>query len=208
MRISKAYKLENLVDEMNTHGLANICIENNTAVACDGKVMAIVPLKEFEPNETGCISPEILVAARKASVKSIKESDIFLTDKEERLIDGLTRPRPSSEYPKYKEVIPIDEPQITVSFDIKLLDKLAKAINSDRLVLEIINPRKAIRVYPANKGNEAFGLLMPIDINMVEYKSETLNEKIVVMDKPQPPEEEKENEETLEENEEINEVFE
>jgi len=192
MRISKAYKLENLVDEMNTRGLANICIENNIAVASNGKVLAVVPLKEFEPNETGCISPEILVAARKVSPKADKESDIFLTDKEERLIDGSTRPRPSNEFPKYKEVIPIDEPQMVFSFDIKLLNKLAKAIDSDRLVLEIINPRKAIRVYPANKGNEAFGVLMPIDINMVQYKTDTLNEKTVVLDKPKLPQEEKE----------------
>ena len=200
MRISKAYKLENLVDEMNTRGLANICIENNTAVACDGRVLAVVPLKEFEPNETGCISPETLIAARKVSPKADKESEIFLTDKEESLIDGLTRPRPSNQYPKYKEVIPIEEPQMKISFDIKLLDKLAKAINSDRLVLEIIDPRKAIRVYPANKGNEAFGILMPINLNMIEYKTETLNEKTVVSDKPKLPQEEKE--ETL------NEVFE
>jgi len=199
MRISKAYKLENLVDEMNTRGLANICIENKTAVACDGRVLAVVPLKEFEPNETGCISPEILVAARKASAKSIKESDIFLTDKEERLIDGLTRPRPSNEYPKYKEVIPIDEPQMKISFDIRLLNKLAKAIDSDKLVLEIIDPRKAIRVYPANKENEAFGILMPINLNMIKYKTETLNEKTVVLGKPQLPIQEEENKETLSE---------
>ena len=100
MKISKAYKLESLVDDMNTHGLNNIRIENNIAVASDGKVLAVVPLEEFEPNETGCISPEILIAARKASVKSIKESDIFLTDKEERLIDGSSRPRSTNMYPK------------------------------------------------------------------------------------------------------------
>jgi len=100
MRISKAYKLEYLVNDINTYGLNNIRIENHTAVASDGHILAVVSLEEFEPNETGCISPETLIAARKASTRAVKESDIILTDKEERLIDGSSRPRSTNMYPK------------------------------------------------------------------------------------------------------------
>jgi hypothetical protein len=100
MRINKKYKLEYLVNDIDTHGLNNIRIENHTAFASDGHILAVVPLEEFEPEETGCISPETLIAARKASVKSVRESDIILTEKEERLIDGSSRPRSTNMYPK------------------------------------------------------------------------------------------------------------
>jgi hypothetical protein len=95
MRIDKKYRLEKAVstDETRTN-LTNISITRRHAIACDGRMIAIVPVEVDEGDEVGWMTPDALKLARRVNPKGVDTVRIILNGSQE-LPDGSTVKRPS-----------------------------------------------------------------------------------------------------------------
>ena len=53
---------------------------------------------------------------------------------------------------------------MTIALDVTLLARLADALGSKTVILEISDPRHAVRVKPCKPGESAYGVIMPMRI--------------------------------------------
>ena len=128
--------------------------------ATDSYVLAQVPVELDDDDTEGMIPVEALVEARTTPTRELA------VDGEIR-IQGYgkltTFPRPEmGKFPDTERLFSTeDSPVASVGLNAKFLAKLAEALGTDTVRLDIMAPRKAIRVTPAS-GNGGRGLLMPI----------------------------------------------
>lgn len=181
MKIPKNCKIESAASKDKTrHSITEPYLEirefGSRMVATNGKILAVVPVETTPDDVSGYVSADALKASRK--VKQI-ESVIRCNGALETW-DGITYPRPDlGTYPNVEQVIPKNEPthvkkRVVVKFDSNLLSKLASAIGTEGVVMEmlwdsqnetisdpiIVKPTSTNECRPASP--EAFGVLMPM----------------------------------------------
>lgn len=180
MRIESKYKLESCVSNERA-SLHDILIENGKAIACDGKIIAIVPIELEEGDTAQKLNPEVLKKGRKLN----KKRDVTIVLKNVNgtatLENGDTVVNQCSDenYPNYKAVFPPDEnPVIQIALDVKLLHSLSEGLGSNRVLLTIYDNKHAIKVNPmdvsqySNEVNtDIIGLIMPCKFK-IEPKKE------------------------------------
>ena len=146
--------------------------KNNCLIATDGKILAIVPVETDIDDISGPVSPEAFKNARKGVSKKQREdnAEINIACKQKELkvygkndVTTMQRPNMNLNYPNYKQIIPRNEATIKIIFNPEYLLRIAKAIgSSESVTLEIVDELSPITVYPNQKGNDAFGILMPL----------------------------------------------
>ena len=173
MKIDKKYRLEKAVstDESRTN-LTNISITRRHAIACDGRMIAIVPVEVDEGDEAGWLSPDALKLARRVNPKGLDTIRIILNGTQE-LPDGSTIKRPS-----FDEVHPPKMLQILlhanrgrtfrIGINASMLKSLSEAIGSEEVVLEFGSPTETILVRPVHHEDGVCGVLMPVRLNNKE----------------------------------------
>ena len=170
MQIEKKYKLEKAVStDENREALVNISVTRRHAIACDGKILAIVPVQVEEGDEVGWLTPDALKLARKAGPRGFDTIRIGLNGTQE-LQDGSTIKRPS-----YKEIKPPKMLQILlhahrgrtlrIGINAGMLKDLADALGTEEVILEFSTPEEAILVRPLHHEEGVRGVLMPVRIN-------------------------------------------
>lgn len=174
MKINRKYKIEQAVSSDRLKpALNNVKMYSRRLVATDGHIMAVIPFKKAdngitELNVKGLIPPEVFTAARKANKKTDKEyatiehdgTDIGITDIDKNQKSNFqTVDEP---YPDVVRVIPRCKTEYCISFTVKNLVRLAKAIGAEQVTLEFHGETKGIIVRPNDKDNNAWGLLMPV----------------------------------------------
>jgi hypothetical protein len=173
MQIDKKYRLEKAVctDETRTN-LTNISITRRHAIACDGRMIAIVPVEVDEGDEAGWLSPDALKLARKVNPKGLDTIRIVLNGTQE-LPDGSTIKRPS-----FDDVHPPKMLQILLhahrgrTFRIGSMlpcsNHSPKPSVLKRVVLEFGSPTETILVRPVHHEDGVCGVLMPVRLNNKE----------------------------------------
>ena len=175
MQIEKKYKLEKAVStDENREALVNISVTRRHATACDGKILAIVPVQVEEGDEVGWLTPDALKLARKAGPRGFDTIRIGLNGTQE-LQDGSTIKRPS-----YKEIKPPKMLQILlhahrgrtfrIGINASMLKSLSEALGSEEIVLEFGSPTETILVHPVHHEEGVCGVLMPVRLNNKERK--------------------------------------
>jgi len=175
VQIEKKYKLEKAVStDENREALVNISVTRRHATACDGKILAIVPVQVEKGDEVGWLTPDALKLARKAGPRGFDTIRIGLNGTQE-LQDGSTIKRPS-----YKEIKPPKMLQILlhahrgrtfrVGINASMLKSLSEALGSEEIVLEFGSPTETILVHPVHHEAGVCGVLMPVRLNDKERK--------------------------------------
>ena len=177
MVINPKYRLDLAVSKDGVHPAENhIFINNETAVACDNHILAIVPVQMEEGDSAGLIPVDALKAARKGLKKDATKATInangivSVVDAKTKAVSTWTRPNET--YPPYKAIIPDYKPEeiaCQIAIDAELLARLAGALGNDRVILTIpkdalSNPR-AILVKTTDSDNTAHGLIMPVRLS-------------------------------------------
>ena len=170
MQIDKKYRLEKAVStDDSRESLANISGTHRHAVACNGTILAIVPITQEKADEPGWMTPSALVLARKTSLRNSDNLSIGLNGIQE-LANGSTLKRPST-----KEVRPPSlfqmllrahrSRQYKVGLNVDKLRTLVDALGTKEIILEFGEPDAAILVRPLSRESGVRGLIMPIRLN-------------------------------------------
>jgi hypothetical protein len=173
MKIDKKYRLERAVStDVSRENLANISVSRRHAIACDGKMIAIVPVAVEEGDEAGWMTPDALKLARRVNPKGLDTIRIVLNGSQE-LPDGSTVKRPS-----FDEVHPPKMLQILlkahrgrtfrIGINASMLKSLSEALGSEEIVLEFGSPSETILVHPVHHEEGVCGVLMPVRLNNKE----------------------------------------
>lgn len=162
MRIEKKYKLEKAVSK-DRPSLSIIKRIGDRLVATNGHALASVPIEVEETDTADGVSPEALIAARKAT----RTFDVPLGLGETQAIPGgQTFPKvDASSFPDVERVSKAARESykiIRVGINAKSLHALAEALGDDVVELEISSPFEPIFVRPIG---DAFGVLMPCVID-------------------------------------------
>jgi len=161
MKLEKKYQLNKAIEKKGSRFiLEHIKVEKDKLIATNGHILAVVPVTLDEIDKEGFILPKQIEKANKNGgyLGLHAESIVFS--------DGSTEPRPKDvgTFPAYENVIPKNPPKITVALNPTLLLDLAKALDSqDMVILEISEPFNAILV--KTKNPEEIGVIMPINTN-------------------------------------------
>ena len=147
--IDKKYKLEEATSGPKDLRpiLENIFVNKGHAIATNGKVLAMVPAETQIDEPGNSCSGKVLKAARKGLKKHENMAEVPLKDLE-------------GKFPDITQVIPAEEANYTIGIDAKLLYALSQALGCDRLTLNIIDSKRAIKVRPFGD-KAASGLIMP-----------------------------------------------
>ena len=173
MRIDKKYRLEKAVSTDDTRtNLTNISITRRHAIACDGRMIAIVPVAVEEGDEAGWLSPDALKLARKVNPKGLDTIRIVLNGTQE-LPDGSTIKRPSFDDihpPKMLQILLHANRGRTfrIGINASMLKSLSEAIGSEEVVLEFGSPNETILVSPVHHEEGVCGVLMPVRLTTRE----------------------------------------
>ena len=167
MEINRKYKLEKAVskDPMREN-LQNIFITGDKAIATDGYIMAVVPIKAEDSDTPGLLSPDALKLGRKSMPKGFDEIRIAL-DGNQKLQGGTVLPRPEGEKPQRLQSILSDaqkKRKFKFGINVSLLNDLSNAIGADEVVLELSAPDKAILVRPLKDNEGEKGIIMPVRV--------------------------------------------
>lgn len=162
MRIEKKYKLEKVVSK-DRPSLSIIKRIGDRLLATNGHVLASVPIEVEEADTADGVSPEALIAARKAS----HTFDAPLALGETQAIPGgQTFPKvDASSFPDVERVTKTARESykiIRVGINAKSLHALADALGDEIVELEISSPSEPIFVRPIG---DAFGVIMPCTID-------------------------------------------
>lgn len=155
-----------ITDPWFDQGMKAVC-------ATDGRMVVIIPV-ESDGEETGALPREALKAFRKAVPRGVEDMAIT-ADNGTVSCHGITMPREAGEgrrYPEVGGVVPAKaeppkaregvETITSICLDAKLLAKLAKAMGSDTVRLQITDSGAAIRVDPIEVGYGSYGAIMPL----------------------------------------------
>ena len=170
MKIDKKYRLEKAVStDESRENLANISVTRRHAIACDGKMIAIVPVEIDEGDEVGWMSPDALKLARKVNPRGLDTIRIMLNGNQE-LPGGSTVKRPSFDDvhpPKMMQILLNAHRGRTfqVGINAGMLKQLSEALGTEELILEFGSPDEAILVKPVHREDGVRGVLMPVRIH-------------------------------------------
>lgn len=161
MIIQDDFKIEKAVTkEKMREAMLHVLLEGKCIVATDGHCMVIG--KQDEDNGKRLLSVESLQYARKLAKKL---SPIFdVTDTHEVHTNGVMFPKPkieASKFPRWRKVIPRQKAAYTLFVSKTILNKVADALGSDWLAIEVITdaPAPVLRVF-GNGKTDRFGIIM------------------------------------------------
>lgn len=146
-------------------------------LATDGRTALVIPVDSAADDETGQLPVEALKAFRKATPRGVDDL-LIVAENGTVSCQGITMARDTGpdavRYPEVTNVIPKKEdplvrkgadkktgPPTVVGVNIKLLAKLAKAMGTETVRLQIQDPEYPIRVDPLMEGS-GYGAIMPI----------------------------------------------
>lgn len=146
--------------------------EQPIMVATDGYIMAVVPV-EATKEEQGFLTATALKAARKLARKS--DTAELTCNGSFTLTDGSTLPRPTEHsegkgpFIQYQNVLNSvvrpDRPSIVrIGLNAALLMRLAEALGTEELVLDIETSNTCVLVTPLNATDTRKGLIMPMKV--------------------------------------------
>ena len=137
-------------------------------VATDGKILAISPMKGSKP-ERGYLPIAALKEARK-SARRWEEIELSVIGNTIHCKNEVTFPRVTDKdvgyenVPAYAQIIEKAQTSpkvVRIGLNAKLLARLATALNSEVLCLEIADTKQAIVVTPTENKEGQYGLIMP-----------------------------------------------
>jgi hypothetical protein len=168
MQIDRKYRIEKCVSTDSTRtNMLYVYVTKNQAMATNGHMLALVPVKSDTGDTEGWLTPAALIQARKITPKAAGDVVISLNGGQV-LIDGTKMVRPTEEMaPKYDPIVKRahEGRQFKVGLDAAMLKALADALGSDELVLNFGSPKDAVLVTPMLEEDGVIGLLMPLKIN-------------------------------------------
>ena len=170
MILNKKYKISMACSTDETRYALNHpnVTDENTMVATDGRILAVVPVELDKNDKVGYVRREAIEDAHKKTLK--QESVVKIDLSNEAFIPALsevigTYSRTIGEFPKYDKIIENNDRLQTkakVTFNIANLVKLCKALGIDESVtVEIKGELDAIKVTTSND-ERVYGLLMPM----------------------------------------------
>lgn len=162
-------KLSNAVSDSPTRFTLNgVYVDGDKAIACDGRMIAIVPIERGPEEKTGVIVPTAVIKAAERFGRRSKLYAVKLNGKAEAE-DGsgwsMSLPYIDGNYPKYKDVIP-DGTVETITLDARKLLLLAEAIGAENhrkqlvITLHVKSKTDAVKVTCQQNPN-ALGVIMP-----------------------------------------------
>lgn len=170
MQIDKKYRLERAVSTDDAReSLANISVTRRHAIACDGHILAIVPVTTEKGDEAGWMTPDALKLARKCGPRGSDLIQIGLNGSQE-LQDGSTLKRPSFDKvrpPKMLQILLNAHRRRTyrVGINAGMLKDLSDALGTDEVVLEFGSPTEPILIRPVHHEEGVRGVIMPVRLN-------------------------------------------
>lgn len=126
--------------------------------ATDSYLLIQVPVELDDDDTEGMIPIEALAEARLANRELAADGEIRIQGYGK--LTTFLRPE-MGKFPDTTKLFTDDPPIASVGLNAKFLAKLAKGLGTDTVRLDLMGPRKAIRVTPAS-GSGGRGLLMPI----------------------------------------------
>lgn len=170
MELLKKYKLSKIVSKDELQPALNqvyINLKTKKAVATNAHILAEVPIDiengEEAAEASGLISKqafETIVGKRNVQVK---ENIINFEDEHDKYKFEIHN---DNAFPAYQDIFPKEEPTVRIAIDSTLLHKLAQAMGTKEVILNISGPTKAISVAPLKTGPEETesprGVIMPI----------------------------------------------
>jgi hypothetical protein len=170
MKINKHYKPEKVVsaDEMRPI-LQKIFIDNDCAVSTNGRTIAILPIEVAEQDVVKqMIDPQVLTIARGLVPAENTDIEMELNDCKAILSQGISIPlqlellKPDDRYVDYKSVIPKGDPKLSISLDVKELNKLTAAFGCSKVIIGFYGENKILRIIPLSETSKEVGYMMPI----------------------------------------------
>ena len=172
MKLHPNIKIESIVWKDKTRAACQnpwIDAENGRLVATNGAVMAVIPVELDESDESGHVPCDAFKQARKGAKGEIS----MLCNGNVTLPSGAILPRDKSETPpNWQAVMPQDhQVNMKISLNAAMLAKLAEAMGTEGVTLEIESADSVIVVKPAYAGRmgeirpvcrEAVGIIMPL----------------------------------------------
>jgi hypothetical protein len=143
-----------------------VFVSKRHALATDGRILAIVPVKTDAEDEAGWMSPDALKHARKVSGKGLDSIRIGLNGAQ-ILPDGTTMQRPEKHNPP--RVFSLLRKahrggSFTIGINASYLKSLADSLGSEEVILSCNTPNEAVLVRPLKTDPGAVGLIMPIQL--------------------------------------------
>ena len=147
---------------------AHLDAENKRLIACNGNILAVVPVEVDEEDTSGPVGLDAIKAARKAAGK--KANATVIVNNDQRIpAAGLSMSRPSvGEYPNVDRILKGARPLgPSICLNPALLWDVARAVmpaNAKDQAIRIFLPetsQRAIRVESLN-GSDAIGVIMPV----------------------------------------------
>ena len=172
MKLHPKVKIESIVSKDKTR--AAICnpwidAENGKLVATNGSAMAIIPIELEDEDTSGHVPCDAFKQARKGAKGEVS----MICNGNVTLQTGAILPRNKSETPPNWQVVIPHKPKVNVriSLNAVMLAKLAEAMGTEGITLEIDEPDSPVIVKPAYAGRhgeakpvcpDAIGIIMPI----------------------------------------------
>ena len=141
-------------------------------MATDGRIAVLLPVDAADDDVTGELPREALKAFRKATPRGVDDL-LIVAENGTLACQGITMPRETEEvrHPDVKGIIPAklkptrhatgEQVTTVICLNVKLLSKLAKAMGTDTLRLQITDESSVVRVDPGI-GGRGYGAIMPI----------------------------------------------
>lgn len=168
MRLDKKYKIEKAASKDAAREIINSAsLEGNKLIATDGKILAVVPVKNDDGDKDAVIPSKALAAARKGASKHMPLAIDTSGDRIKIMCtkDGsdIYMDKLPTNFPKWKQVLPKKKrKELKVKIDPRLLWDLCQALGTDKgegVVLSIsTDSNAAIHV----SAGDAYGLIMPM----------------------------------------------
>ena len=155
--------------------LRAVLFDSERALACDGFILASVPIEDNEDNESRIVDRDMVKLAKRGGVTEIDLSD------DERVkfaykTGEMSAPYVEGKHPDCSTVLQVAsdlqigaEGTITIALNVNLLLRLAKAIGAAEkhsgITITIGNPNEGMAVRPIGGAEpDAFGVIMPIHL--------------------------------------------
>lgn len=183
MIMDRTFKPEKAVgkDKMR-EAMMHVLFEGGYIVATEGHCMVIGT--QNHQQEPRLVSVESLQYARKQN-KNIDPIMVF-KDKHDEHVNGVTFPKPSigaDKYPRWKKVIPREKADYTMHIDMRILNKVADALGTHSLAVEIINKddkSPGLRIFGEFK-TDRFAIMM-LRSGMAFNRNEYFTERNIEVD--------------------------
>ena len=174
MKINKIYQLDKMFypEKRRLRPYEKgILVQDGQAVATNGRILAVVPVADYQDDSPGVISPEVISEGRRR-FKNFNEIMFSNNGKTTLELNGPSFDHPLGEnesFPNWPSLFPAKdgEPVIRIGLNARLLKALSDALGTETLELAIYGAQKGIVVTPTPKGDDDVtrGVIMPVRLS-------------------------------------------